>query len=161
VSRLIVTVYQGILATNADILLNQKPLRRARLRIKLMEIFRKQRCLCVTEACRLVNGFGKREIVCHSGQGWCDNRKYYFGTEDNYETTEACNQTKLGCQVPFMLVRQALHKMEQKHFLKHKKRVLFWDKRCSKAFDYFTFYFIEYKDFENRVLKQTLIPYIA
>jgi len=125
-----------------------------------MEIFEKERCLCVTEVCRLVNGFGKREIGCHSGQGWRNTRRYYFGTEDEYETTEACNQTKLGCNVPFILVRQALYKLEQKHFVKHKKRVLFWDKRASKAFDYFTFYFINHSDFFNRVLRQTLIPYI-
>jgi len=125
-----------------------------------MEKFEKERCLCVTEVCRLVNGFGKREIVCHSGQGWCNTRKYYFGTKDEYKTTEACNQTKLGCKVPFVLVWQALYKLEQKHFLKHKKRVLFWDKRASKAFDYFTFFFINQSDFFNRVLRQTLIPYI-
>lgn len=135
-------------------------LRKVNLRIKLMEIFTEKRCLCVTEACRLINRFGKRETVCHSGQSWAATRKYYFGMDDEYKTTEACNQTKLGCEVPFILVRQALYQLEQKHMLKHKKRVLFWDKRASKAFDYFTFYYINDEDFEQRVLRQTLIPYL-
>jgi hypothetical protein len=39
------------------------------------------------------------------------------------------------------------------------KRFKFYDSGKPKS-DYFTFWFIDKKEFENKILKQTLIPYL-
>jgi len=125
-----------------------------RLRVQVLEIVKHEKVLNSTEVCRLVNGRAKDDYdYCYRGQG------FTFGTR-GWGKGFACNGHN--CKVDWRRVYDALRKLQEMHYL-HSRRMRFFDggpTRKGKATDIFRFWFIHPHDFGERVLRQTLIPYV-
>ena len=116
------------------------------LKLELLE-WLKGKCLNTMELCRLINGYEKDDFkVCYGGQKFGITRP------------ERCNYKKNGCTFWSFQIYNALRKLEEKGLI-HSKKVRFWDRTPLRT-DLFRFWFIDPKDFRERVQKQTLEAYL-
>lgn len=124
-----------------------------RLRLKIRDILKKHKVLNSSMICRALNGRDPMPPLgfCHGGQ--------LFGIVRTWKPYTKCNAIKNKCDPDFLKVGKALAILYKKGFIKRKKRVPFRDSGLAR-WDYFTFWFLDRKDFEEIILKQTLIPYL-
>ena len=129
-----------------------------RLRLRILDLLKEHKVLNTCEVCRLLNGYGKREVdICYKGQG------FTFGIREGAEPWgkgSVCRRP--GCDPVWNDVYKNLKILERKHYI-YSRRMRFFDHtegRKGRASDIFRFWYIDYQEFLSRILKQTLIPYI-
>ncbi len=124
------------------------------LELNLLKLFRTFKILNGYEACRLVNGFGRREVsICYKGLGYASNR------EKNPNRKRGCHELKNRCKYPNRQVYGALKNLMEKGLLS-KKKMRFYDSWGNQA-DIFTYCYFRDEDFEELILRQTLVPYLG
>jgi len=125
---------------------------RARLRVTLLEILRREGCLNSMEVCRIVNGFEKNDF-----------RDCYPRGDFRFVTRpERCEYKTRGCNYWSLTIYQELRKLERKNLIKSKKARTYdgGNNQSFKHTDIFRFWFILTDEFDKRVTSQTLISYI-
>jgi hypothetical protein len=120
------------------------------LRIKIKEILQEHKVANSMEICRLCNGQSKEDYR------FC-NRFNEFGANRGWD--KVCSHEINKCQIYWRQIYEALHQMEKKHWI-YSKKLRFWDKGRALPTDTFRFWFINKKDFNEQILRQTLVPYI-
>jgi len=121
------------------------------LEAQIYEILKREGVLNTFEICRLLNGFGKREVNRCSLT--FKERPWSHAKLDSKRPS--CRALENQCKIPYETVRSTLMKMEGVFSVKLK----FWDKnKCGKRFDVFRFWFLRFSDFVERICHQTLIP---
>lgn len=125
-----------------------------RLRYNLFEILKKHKVLNTMEACRLLNECGKDNyLFCHEGLKFGENRT---AQEHN---DGWCNYLKNGCNPRYKEVHRNLERLQELHYV-YSRKMRFWDKGKALPTDIFRLWYIHLQDFQELVLKQTLIPYV-
>lgn len=103
-------------------------------------------CLNSYEACRICNGFPKRDF------------RPCFVQRRN--SKDRCNRTLRGCRYNSRQVYAIMMEMPQLQ----SEKLRFWDggrDGSCRVTDLFRFFFMDRQCFEKRILRQTLIPYIG
>lgn len=124
------------------------------LKEEIQSILKTYGCMNQQEICRLVNGHGKRAVnVC----SLTFKEKPYGKSQVDLKACR-CPKTRNGCKVSYGRITSTLRRMPCLTTVKMR----FWDKnKAHKRFDIFRFWFIDYDDFRERILAQTLIPYVG
>lgn len=127
----------------------------SRLRVDILDILHEHRILNTMEICRLLNSRDKLDFQwCCAGLSFGENR---VGSEFN---AGQCNHQTHGCTPKYRRVHNQLSLLAKKGWI-HTKKMRFYDKSSrALATDIFRFWFKDEKEFENRILRQTLHPYI-
>ena len=101
------------------------------------------------QICRALNG----RTQCNKG--------YYGGTKGNDRNLlKLCKEN--GCEITYFKVLRILQKMEKKGLIKSDKRYYFdkWRHKGTKKLDLFRFWYIDYDQFYNKILVNTLEAYL-
>lgn len=119
---------------------------------KLEPHMREKKALNQQECCRIVNGYYWRDVNLCS----LTFEDKPFGCSQKSTIKERCPRTKNGCVFSYAQVRTALRKTKWYHCV-----MKWWDKnKANKRFDTFHFWALTKELFAERVLAQTLIPYL-
>ena len=128
---------------------------KARLRHQLFEVVKEHKVLNTMETCRLLNGREKEDFDwCCKGLAFGHNR-----TAPNFNAGR-CNHAKNGCNPKYRTVHTQLGVLERRHYLRSRRMRFFDNSSQALATDIFRFWFIDRYEFMNRILRQTLIPYM-
>jgi len=114
------------------------------------------RILNTIEVCRLLNGRDKEDFeYCYVGEPFGANR-----VAPRFNAGQ-CNNQKNECDPKYRTVWTQLGRMEEKGYL-FSCKMRFYDKgHKALATDEFRFWFLDKKEFQEKILRQTLIPYVA
>jgi len=116
---------------------------------RIIDIVRKNGVMNGMQICRALNGRDR----CNEG--------YYGGTKGNDRNLlKLCKEN--GCEITYFKVLRILQKMEKKGLLKSDKRYYFdkWRYKGTKKLDLFRFWYVDYNQFYNKILVNTLEAYL-
>lgn len=119
-----------------------------------MEVLEEHRILNTMQVCRVLN---QREIDDFS---WCDDKRPFGNNRFTKDNHGWCNSKGNGCNLHYQRVYGQLKNGERKHLWNSKGMRFYDSSHKALARDYFRFWFLDEKEFENRILCQTLIPYV-